>query len=27
MIDFNLGVTPIQAFEIRRIDSDFFGEE
>ncbi len=27
MIDFNLGVTPVQSYEVKRIDSDFFGEE
>ncbi len=27
MIDFNLGVTPIQSYQVKRIDSDFFGEE
>lgn len=24
MIDFNLGVTPMSTFEIKRIDSDYF---
>ena len=27
MIDFNLGVTPNQSYEVKRIDSDFFDEE
>ena len=27
MIDHNLGVTPIANYEIKRIDSDFFGED
>jgi restriction system protein len=27
MIDFNLGVTPKETYEVKRIDSDYFGEE
>ena len=27
MIDFNVGVTPVAAYETKRIDSDYFGEE
>lgn len=27
MIDFNVGVSAVQAFEIKRIDSDYFAEE
>jgi restriction system protein len=27
MIDFNLGVTAVQSYEVKRIDSDFFSEE
>jgi restriction system protein len=26
MIDLNLGVTPKTTFEVKRIDSDYFGE-
>ena len=27
MIDYNLGVTPINSYEVKRMDSDYFGEE
>jgi restriction system protein len=27
MIDFNLGVSPVSSYEIKKIDSDYFGEE
>jgi len=27
MIDFNIGVTPIAAYELKRVDSDYFAEE
>ena len=27
MIDYNLGVTPQQTYELKRLDSDYFGEE
>jgi len=27
MIDLNIGVTPKTVFEVKRIDSDYFGEE
>jgi restriction system protein len=27
MIDYNLGVTTVNAYELKRIDSDYFGEE
>jgi len=27
MIDYNLGCTPQQAYELKKIDSDYFGEE
>lgn len=27
MIDYNLGVTPVNNYEVKRIDSDYFGEE
>ncbi len=27
MIDFNVGVSPMASYEIKRIDSDYFGEE
>jgi restriction system protein len=27
MIDFNLGVSPVSAYEIKKLDSDYFGEE
>ena len=27
MIDFNVGVTPLAAYETKRIDSDYFGED
>ena len=27
MIDFNVGVTPVTAYETKRIDSDYFSEE
>ena len=27
MIDFNLGVSPMAAYEVKRIDSDYFTEE
>jgi restriction system protein len=27
MIDYNLGVTPVNSYEVKRIDSDYFGEE
>jgi restriction system protein len=27
MIDFNVGVSPVASYEIKRIDSDYFGEE
>jgi len=27
MIDYNLGCTPQQTYEIKKIDSDYFGEE
>jgi restriction system protein len=27
MIDFNVGVTSVAAYETKRIDSDYFGEE
>jgi restriction system protein len=27
MIDFNLGVSSVTAYELKKIDSDYFGEE
>lgn len=27
MIDYSLGVTPVNSYEVKRIDSDYFGEE
>lgn len=27
MIDYNLGCTPLQTYEVKKIDSDYFGEE
>lgn len=27
MIDYNLGVTSVSSYEVKRIDSDYFGEE
>jgi restriction system protein len=27
MIDFNIGVTPLATYQLRRIDTDYFGEE
>jgi restriction system protein len=27
MIDYNLGVTTVNAYEVKRMDSDYFGEE
>jgi hypothetical protein len=27
MIDHNVGVTPVQAYEVKRIDTDYFTEE
>jgi restriction system protein len=27
MIDYNLGVTSLNSYEVKRMDSDYFGEE
>ena len=27
MIDYNLGVTSVNSYEVKRMDSDYFGEE
>jgi restriction system protein len=27
MIDYNIGVTPINSYELKRIDNDYFEEE
>lgn len=27
MIDFNIGVAPVNTYELKRIDNDYFGDE